>query len=127
MARGGSRPNAGRKPGASVERTREVANRIAADGELTPLEVMVRSMRAIFDKASGGEAVEDGTRVMSPLQLYALAADVASKAAPFIHPKLAAVEMTGAAGGPLQVENSLDVSGLTDEQIRALAAVRIDG
>lgn len=95
MARGGSRPNAGRKPGASVEKTREVANKVAADGEVTPLEVMVESMRAIYEKAQAGVAVEDSEtgKVTSPLQLYILAADVASKAAPFIHPKLSSVEM----------------------------------
>jgi hypothetical protein len=94
MARGGVRPNAGRKPGAASEKTREAANRIAEDGEITPLEVMVASMRAIYAKAQAGVSVEDDAgKVVEPLQLYVLAADVASKAAPFIHPKLSSVEM----------------------------------
>lgn len=93
MARGGARPNAGRKPGASVEKTREVANKIAVDGDVTPLEVMVASMRAIYEKAQEGQVVDDGGRTLTPLALYAMAADVASKAAPFIHPKLSSVEM----------------------------------
>lgn len=110
MARGGSRPNAGRKPGASVEKTREVANKVAADGEVTPLEVMVESMRAIFDKARAGENVSEGERTLTPLQLYVMAADVASKAAPFIHPKLSNIEasLTGKDGGP--VDMSLTVN-----------------
>lgn len=93
MARGGARPNAGRKVGASAEKTREVANKIAADGDITPLEVMVASMRAIYAKAQSGIEVEDGSKTVTPLQLYAMAADVASKAAPFIHPKLSSIEM----------------------------------
>jgi hypothetical protein len=95
MARGGARPNAGRKAGASSEKTREVANKVAADGDVTPLEVMVATMRAIYEKAVAGKDVEDVEtgKVSSPLQLYVMAADVASKAAPFIHPKLSSVEM----------------------------------
>lgn len=93
MARGGSRPNAGRKPGASAEKTREVANRVAADGDITPLEVLVASMRAIYAQAVGGVTVDDGGKPVTPLQLYAMAAEVASKAAPFIHPRLSSVEM----------------------------------
>lgn len=93
MARGGVRPNAGRKPGASVEKTRAVANKVAADGDVTPLEVMVDSMRHFYALAKAGKAVPDGEKVLTPSQLYAMAADVANKAAPFIHPKLSSVEM----------------------------------
>lgn len=93
MARGGTRPNAGRKPGASVEKTRAVANKVASDGDVTPLEVMVESMRHFYSLARTGEAVPDGEKVLTPSQLYAMAADVANKAAPFIHPKLSSVEM----------------------------------
>lgn len=36
-------------------------------------------------------------------------------------------ELTGKDGGPIQTESKLDVSGLTDEQLRALASIRIPG
>ena len=93
MARGGPRPNAGRKPGASVEKTRAVANKVSTDGDVTPLEVMIESMRYFFALAKAGDAVADGEKVLTPSQLYVLAADAANKAAPFIHPKLSSVEM----------------------------------
>lgn len=75
MARGGKRPNAGRKPGtpnkASIERQAE----IAASG-LTPLDYMLKILR---DDANSIEA----------------RMDAAKAAAPFVHPKLAAVELSG--------------------------------
>lgn len=43
--RGGARKNAGRKAGAATKRTREIADKAAEEG-LTPLEVMLQTMRA---------------------------------------------------------------------------------
>lgn len=34
-------------------------------------------------------------------------------------------ELTGEGGGPLEVKSTLDVSGLTDEQLRALASIPV--
>ena len=36
-------------------------------------------------------------------------------------------EHTGADGGPVQTETKLDVTGLTDEQLRALSSIRVPG
>lgn len=36
-------------------------------------------------------------------------------------------EVTGAAGGPIKHETTLDVSKLTDEQLRALASIAVKG
>jgi len=38
-----------------------------------------------------------------------------------------ALEHTGAKGGPIQHEQKLDVTALTEEQLRALASVRVVG
>jgi hypothetical protein len=71
MAAGGKRPGAGRKPGiankASIARQAEVA----ASGE-TPLDYLLRVMRD-----------EEARR------------DAAKAAAPYVHPRLAAVEHSG--------------------------------
>lgn len=72
MAHGGARPGAGRKRGASTTRTREIADK-AAEAGVTPLEFMLQVMRD-----------EDATR--------AERLDMAKAAAPYIHPRLSAVE-----------------------------------
>ena len=85
MARGGKRAGAGRKPGSATKRTREIADAAAAEG-VTPLEVMLKAMREHYDAERWDEA-----------------AAVAKDAAPYMHPKLAAIEHSGKDGGALQV------------------------
>lgn len=75
MARGGTRPGAGRKAGAPNKATAERQAEIEASG-LTPLEFMLDVLR-------------DTTQSM---ENRCWAAD---KAAPFVHPKLSAVTMDG--------------------------------
>jgi hypothetical protein len=87
MSRGGARPGAGRKKGDLQKRTREVAEKVAASGEMMPLEVMLEVMRKARD-------AEDDV----------MALDAAKAAAPYIHPRLAAVEHSGADGGPIQIQ-----------------------
>jgi hypothetical protein len=72
MARGGNRPGAGRKPGAATKRTREIADKAASEG-LTPLDYLLSVLR--------DETQEQAVRI-----------DAANKAAPYMHPKLAAVD-----------------------------------
>ena len=67
---------------------------------MTPLDYLVSVYRD--DTASRAERLE-----------------AASKAAPYVHPRLAAVELTGGDGGPIQVEPQIDFSGLNAEE-RAL-------
>ena len=73
---GGARKGAGRKPNSLTIRTREIAERAARDGSQTPLEYMLDVMR-------------DGEQ--SPLMRF----EAAKAAAPYIHPRLNAVEHTG--------------------------------
>lgn len=75
MARGGKRIGSGRKPGTATRKTREIADKAAAEG-VTPLEVMLRAMREHF----AAERWDD-------------AATVAKDAAPYIHPRLANIDM----------------------------------
>lgn len=86
MPRGGKRTGAGRKAGSITAKTRAIAE-VAIEEGITPLEVMLKAMR-IF--------AGDGN--------WAAAADIAKGAAPYLHPKLSSVELTGKDGGPLQVE-----------------------
>lgn len=83
MARGGKREGAGRPAGAVNTRSREVANRAAAEG-LTPLDYMLTVLR--------NEDADPKDRMWA-----------AEKAAPYVHPKLANIAHTGEDGGPLTV------------------------
>jgi hypothetical protein len=71
VARGGSRPGAGRPKGAANIRTREVANAIAEG--LTPLEFLTNVYRDVSEEMS--------RRI-----------DAAKAAAQYVHPKLANVD-----------------------------------
>lgn len=87
--RGGARKGAGRKAGSATKKTRAIADRAAAEG-ITPLEVMLEAMNSFRESGD-----------------IAKAAEFAKDAAPYIHPKLAAIEHTGAEGGP--IDHSLQV------------------
>ena len=78
--RGGKRSGAGRKKGSVTRRTQELISRAAEDGE-TPLEYMLRVMRT-----SNDDKRKDA---------------MAQAAAPYIHPKLAAVEHSSDKDNPL--------------------------
>lgn len=85
MGRGGRRAGAGRKPGGRNRKSREIADRAASEG-ITPLEVMLRAMREHYDA-----------------ERWDLAAGVAKDAAPYMHPRLAAIEHSGEDGNPIEI------------------------
>ena len=95
MARGGARPGAGRPKGRRSDKTAERLAAIEAAG-ITPLDYLLRLMR-------------DGT--VEP----AVRLDAAKSAAPYVHPKLNAIEHTGS----LDVR---DVAELTPEVSATLPA-----
>lgn len=101
MAHGGKRNGAGRKPSSATKKTRVVADKIATDG-ITPLEVMIDAMRKHYD----GEE-------------WDAAAAIAKDAAPYVHPKLSAVDFKGT----VTSRHELDLSKLTDDQLATLAAI----
>jgi hypothetical protein len=82
--RGGARPGAGRKPGTANVKTREIADRAAKEG-ITPLDVMIKAMRETYE-ASGAAAA------------FQFARDVA----PYMHPRISSVEVSGKDGGAIQ-------------------------
>jgi hypothetical protein len=97
--RGGKRPGAGRKQGAVTKKTQEATAAILASG-LTPLEYMLTVMR--------DETAQTARRD-----------DMAKASAPYVHPKLAAIEHTGKDGGPIQHAHQL-----SDDDLAAIAAGR---
>lgn len=113
--KGGARLGAGRKEGSLTKRTREIAEVAAAQG-ITPLEVMMSTMMELYKEAGncsrdhhehGGKANEhdDGHDTMiteNRIKLLNMAATIARHAAPYVHPRLSAIEHTGKDGAPLQ-------------------------
>lgn len=81
MANGGKRPGAGRPKGATTRKTREIAEAAAKKG-LTPLEYF---LKLLYDEKQ-------------PQEVRFAAA---KEAAPFIHPKLAAVQHSGDQDNPV--------------------------
>jgi hypothetical protein len=101
--RGGARKNAGRKAGAATKRTREIADKAAEEG-ITPLEVMLSNMRfahleasGILEKLLASDAEKpNGFDSLKELMRYrAMAQEAAKDAAPYVHPRLAAIEHSG--------------------------------
>lgn len=96
--RGGARAGAGRKKGSATQKTREIADRAAEEG-ITPLEYMLQVMRT------------EPSADMEPrelLQAITLRFEAAKAAAPYIHPRLSAVEVKGDPDNPLKT--SLEVT-----------------
>lgn len=126
MARGGKREGAGRKAGALTERTRAVAERALAEGK-APLEVMLDNMihfqqvaldaEAVIEAMNADQVAELGethdqqfkallAKVKQAAGLRQMAHECARDAAAYMHPKLAAIEHTGAKGGPIEIRAS---------------------
>ena len=83
--RGGWREGAGRKPGAVNRKTREIADAAAAAG-ITPLEVMLNTMRAAWERSENGTIQGDDLM---------LALSCAERSAPYIHARLQATAVSG--------------------------------
>ena len=83
MPRGGRREGAGRKPGSASVRTREIADKAAAEG-VTPLEVMLKAMWLHADAGRWDQA-----------------AMIAKDAAPYMHPRLANTTLASDPENPL--------------------------
>jgi len=97
--RGGARKGAGRKKGVATKKTREIADRAASEG-ITPLEYMLQVMRS-----EPPEGLE-GPQILSAMMLRF---EAAKAAAPYIHPKLSAVEHTGKDGGPMETITRIEL------------------
>lgn len=125
MPSGGPRPNSGRPRGPNYRKNRamEIAADAAARG-ISPIEVMLENMRyhhgqaqaftraevALANqlRATGADAgeIEDATRGLRGAMLQARqdAQESAKDAAPYIHPRLQAIQLGSDAENPLVVE-----------------------
>lgn len=83
MAHGGKRQGAGRKAGAVTKRTRETAEKAASEG-ITPLDYMLTVLR--------DETKDAAVRM-----------DAAKAAAPYMHAKLASVDVNATVDGNMNV------------------------
>lgn len=101
--RGGRRPGAGRKKGSATKKTREIADRAAEEG-LTPLEFMLQMMRRPTD--------HEDPKIQALRE--SMAFEAAKAAAPYVHPRLAAVEHTGADGKELNTAPVFNIT-LTED------------
>ncbi len=95
--RGGSRAGAGRKKGSLTQKTREIAERSMEEG-ITPLEYMLSVMRGCSD--------HEDPKVQ--IAREAMRFEAAKAAAPYMHPRLAAIEHTGKDGSA--IDHCLTVS-----------------
>lgn len=102
MARGGKREGAGRPAGAATVKTREAADRAAADG-ITPLEYMLKILRD--DKADPKD------------RMWA-----AQTAAPFIHPRLNAVDHSSRDGSMTPQPGTIIIEAAFDDDSEGEAA-----
>jgi hypothetical protein len=123
--RGGARPNAGRKKSATTVRTREIAERVISqtkEGD-SPLEVMIRVMGEFLKAAEDATKSDDAEERKTGIKLLVLAKDAAAAAAPYVHPRLAAIEHTGKDGKELGQTSGvlLAPAAMTDEEWEAQA------
>jgi len=86
--RGGRRRGAGRPLGSKNKRTAEIA-RAAAESGITPIEVMLGTMRELWALGTP-EAKRE-------------AAEIAKDAAPYIHPRLASIDQAISESRPFAI------------------------
>jgi hypothetical protein len=106
-ANNGGHPGSGRKKGARNKRTQATIDKAQAGGSM-PLDILLKQMRH-YDAAADRLAAMPGADKAEIRELERLAADRASSAAPYLHPKLQSLTHKG---------NLLDLSGLSEEQLR---------
>jgi hypothetical protein len=75
-------PGAGRRRGSRNKRNLEIERRVAATGK-TPLEVMLEAMRSYYEAGDIDKAVA-----------------FAKDAAPYVHPRMASIDVGGKPGAP---------------------------
>jgi len=95
--RGGKRSGAGRKRGSANLKTQAIAVKLAEDGEILPLAVMVKTMRGLWAVARR----PDGTLDMDKAKE---ACGIAYQAAPYMHAKLSNTTVKGDADSPLTIQ-----------------------
>ncbi len=112
MPKGGARPGAGRPPEATTLVSRRRADQYARDGGVLPVDVMMRTMRALWDEATLDPTAKKSKdqrqrKERKPKEfdrrLMREACEIAKDAAPYMHHRLATMEHTGKDGGSIEV------------------------
>lgn len=93
------RKTGGRQKGVTNRATKARTLAIAASG-LTPLEYMLDIMR---------RPIPADLEIAEKIAMEGMRFEAAKAAAPYVHPKLAAIEHTGKDGGPIQTEEISDL------------------
>lgn len=121
--RGGKREGAGRKEGSATKKTREIADKAAQEG-ITPLEVMLDNMVFAHQQAgeimaqlleSGMDLPDGFDQLKELLRFRGIAQEAAKDAAPYIHPRLAAIEHTGKGGEAINMNWQIEFVKPSDE------------
>lgn len=106
-----ARPRGAKDKAPRITAARKQAETAAAEG-LTPLDVMLRAMRRSFELAEATEALardeatpddQRHTLLAEAEGYYGVAVSAAKDAAPYVHPRLAAVQHSGDADAPVFV------------------------
>jgi hypothetical protein len=98
---GGSRENAGRKKGGAARRSEE-SMRLAREKGVDPVAMLLDLTQWAY-----GQFQENKTKDTADM-----VKDYAKECAPYVSPKLAAIESSGPDGGPMQITWLTDSSGL---------------
>jgi hypothetical protein len=104
--KGGAKVGAGHSKPSLTKRTLEIAELLASQG-ITPLEVMMKVMHELYEEAENcknqdGEPQANIEAQEKRIKLLNMVAVVGKHAAPYMHPRLSAIEHTGKDGTPLQ-------------------------
>jgi hypothetical protein len=94
----------------NVEISQIVAIHPCASDDITPLELMLKIMHELYAEAERCAANADQSADLfgradgneTRIKLLNMAATIARHAAPYVHPRLSAIEHTGKNGAPLQ-------------------------
>ena len=84
--KGGATPGAGRKPSSLTIKTREAAEKLALSG-IGPLEVLIQTMRHLWS-----QAIDKSSGLLIDIDKALEASELAKEAAPYMHPKLQAIQ-----------------------------------
>ena len=102
--RGGRRPQAGRKKGSPNKITAAMRAKFLDSG-MMPLDALMMVMNELLVAAEWVDERTDlalSAKMLARLELLERAADVAAKAAPYLHPKLQSIQHTGKNGEPIE-------------------------
>jgi len=92
---GGKRKNSGRKVGAATQRTREAANKLAAEAGITPLEHMLGVLNESPDdlrQQLADNKISEAEYLILLKGMIQRKDWAAQQAAPYIHPRLSSIE-----------------------------------